>query len=211
MEFCASLSLKDIALQRGDRLLIKGLSLNLEKGDAIELRGANGTGKTTLLRAIAGLHQQKFGQIVFSGLDDAANNEYVVLMGHLDAIKSNESVLAQLEFWADFFGTPKSEIKTHIKRLEIERLLPLMGGGLSAGQKRRVALVRALISKRPIWLLDEPFAPLDTKGRHILGKILDEHRENGGIIIAAVHDEPPCKPMQKLDLAQYQIRENADV
>ena len=59
-----------------------------------ELRGANGTGKTTLLRAIAGLHQQKFGQIAFSGLDDAANNEYVVLMGHLDAIKSNESVLA---------------------------------------------------------------------------------------------------------------------
>lgn len=211
MGFSASLSLKDIALQRGERLLIRGLSLSLEKGDGVELRGANGTGKTTLLRCIAGLHQQKFGQVNLSGMDDAANNEYVVLMGHLDAIKSNESVLAQLEFWADFFGTARNEIMAHVKRLEIERLLPLMGGGLSAGQKRRVALVRALISKRPIWLLDEPFAPLDTKGREILGKILDEHRENGGIIIAAVHDNPPCKPMQKLDLAQFQPRENANV
>jgi heme exporter protein A len=203
-----SLELKNIALQRGDRLLIKGLSLRLNAGEAIELRGANGMGKTTLLRAIAGLHRPQFGEIIFSGKEDCENHEYLMFLGHNDAIKPNESVYNQLVFWAQFFDAPLSRIDDAVTRLGISRLLPLMGGGLSAGQKRRVAIIRLMIAARPLWLLDEPFAPLDEKGRTILGEILNEHRQNNGIIIAAVHDKPKGNEMQLLDLAKFSPRES---
>lgn len=206
MTFCAKLELNDIALRRGDKLLIKGLSFTLESGEAIELRGANGIGKTTLLRAIAGFHTPNFGQINFSGYNEFENKDYLMFLGHLDAVKANESVKHQLEFWADFFGSSYDKIQAAIKRLKIEHILPLMGANLSAGQKRRVALVRLMIANRPLWLLDEPFAPLDNLGREILGEILNEHRQNGGMIIAAVHDTPMGNAMRKIDLSSYGVK-----
>lgn len=205
LKYNAKLELKNIALQRGEKLLIKGLSFCIEQGGAIELRGANGIGKTTLLRAIAGLHSPKFGEIIFSGNQDFENSDYLMFLGHLDAIKANESVINQLEFWADFFGAPHENIYLAIRRLRIEHILPLMGANLSAGQKRRVALVRLMIANRPLWLLDEPFAPLDNLGRQILGEILDEHRAQGGMIIAAVHDKPLGAQMTQIDLSNYGI------
>ncbi len=202
-EFSASLEIENLALQRGDRLLVRNLSLALKSGDAIELRGANGTGKTTLLRAVAGYHKPIFGAIKFAGNNEWLNRDYVIYLGHNDAIKANETVKQQLEFWADFFDAPRAKIAEIAERLSINRILPIQGGGLSAGQRRRVAIARLLLAHRPIWLLDEPFAPLDKKGREALGKILDEHRQNGGMIIAAVHDTPLGQKMQILDLNEF--------
>lgn len=201
--FDICLKIENLALQRGERLLVRNLSFELNAGDAIELRGANGTGKTTLLRAIAGLHTQKFGEIILSGNDDFENKDYLMFIGHSDAIKSNETIKHQLRFWADFFGANQDIIDKSVARLNIERILPLMGANLSAGQRRRVAIVRLLIAGRPLWLLDEPFAPLDNLGRKILGEILDEHRNSGGMIIAAVHDAPLGRKMNLLDLKEF--------
>ena len=201
--FDICLKIENLALQRGERLLVRNLSFELNAGDAIELRGANGTGKTTLLRAIAGLHTQKFGKIILSGNDDFENKDYLMFLGHSDAIKSNETIKHQLKFWADFFGATQDIIDKSVARLNIERILPLMGANLSAGQRRRVAIVRLLIAGRPLWLLDEPFAPLDNLGRKILGEILDEHRNSGGMIIAAVHDAPLGRKMNLLDLKEF--------
>ncbi len=202
-EYNASLELENIALQRGDRLLVRNLSFVVNSGEAIELRGANGTGKTTLLRAIAGFHRPLLGAIKFTGNKDWANCDYLMYLGHNDAIKANESVAQQLNFWADFFGAPREKIADISARLNINRILPIQGGGLSAGQRRRVAIARIMLANRPLWLLDEPFAPLDKSGREVLGQILDEHRKKGGMIIAAVHDTPFGNKMRPLDLGQF--------
>ncbi len=202
-QYSASIKIDDLALQRGDRLLVRRLGFELKPGEAIELRGANGTGKTTLLRAIAGFHQPIHGTISFTGYDDWDKSDYLMYIGHNDAIKPNENVGQQLEFWADFFNADKNEISEIAALLMINRILPIQGGGLSAGQRRRVAIARLLLAKRPLWLLDEPFAPLDSLGREILGKILDLHREKGGMIIAAVHDKPKGQEMRLLDLGDF--------
>lgn len=188
-----SIQLENLTLQRGERLLVRDLSFQLNSGDALELRGANGSGKTTILRAIAGLHTPLSGKIILSGIDDALNKDYVSFLGHNDAIKANETVLHQLQFWAQMFDNRTCSITEIAKDLNLQRTLNLMGGVLSAGQKRRFAIARTIISNRPIWLLDEPAAPLDAAGRELLGTILDKHRKSGGIIIAAVHDALPGK------------------
>lgn len=203
IEFSASLEINNLALQRGDRLLVRDLSFEIKSGEAIELRGANGTGKTTLLRAIAGFHNPIFGEIKFKGNEDWANCDFLMYLGHNDAIKANESVEQQLNFWADFFSSPRAKIAEISARLNINRILPIQGGGLSAGQRRRVAIARIMLANRPLWLMDEPFAPLDKNGREILGQILNEHRQNGGMIIAAVHDTPLGNEMRTLDLGQF--------
>lgn len=203
----SSLRIENLSLQRGDRVLLRGFNLLAQAGEAIELRGANGSGKTTLLRAIAGLHEAKSGKIIFSGNDEFENSDYIGLLSHSDAVKANEMIGLQLDFWANIFGSNKGEIAEIAQKLKISRLLGLMGGSLSAGQKRRVAIARLLLSHRPIWLLDEPAAPLDIDGRDILGAVLNEHIALGGIIIAAVHDALPIKSVRKVQIKAFESGE----
>lgn len=196
----AQLNIRDLSLQRGDRLLLEKLDISVSSGEAIEIRGPNGSGKTTLLRAIAGLHSPKSGTINISGGVDLEHSEYIGLLSHLDAIKPNETIEHQLHFWCELFCVSKVKLTTVVQKLKIKHLLGLLGGSLSAGQKRRVAIARIMLSERPIWLLDEPAAPLDDDGRKILGSILQEHLNNGGIIIAAVHDALPIKHSRVLQI-----------
>lgn len=206
MSFNASLNINNLCLKRGERMLFKGFSLSLGAGEAAELRGSNGIGKTTLLRAIAGLHKPFAGNIKISGNDDFDNKDYLMFLGHLDSVKANDSVISQLNFWAQMFGGDAARIPQIAEHLHIKRILPLMGASLSAGQKKRVAIARLLLANRPIWLLDEPFSPLDDVGREILGNIFDEHRSNGGIIVTAVHDTPKGMPMQRINIQDYVVK-----
>lgn len=206
MGFNTTITIENLSLQRGDRRLVDNLNLSLKSGDGLELRGPNGTGKTTFLRAIAGLHRPKSGKIIIDvGIDNEAY-ENLMFLGHSDGIKNNENVQTQLEFWADFFGAPKAKINDAIETLDIGYIANLAGGVLSAGQRRRVALARLLISGRPVWLLDEPAAPLDEKGRLKLGQLFDAHRDNGGIIILAAHDKPPGRDFEILKIDEYRKR-----
>lgn len=167
-------------------MLFEGLSFSLSQGESLELRGANGSGKSTLLRILAGLTRQHAGDVRYSGAGDEPGRHF---LGHLDAVKPSETAIEQARFWARYFGRPVAEADAAMKRVGLSSRNAVPGRGLSAGQKRRLALTRLLIEPRPVWLLDEPTAALDTEGRALVGQLVDEHRARGGMVIAAVHGE----------------------
>ena len=185
-----SVNVHDVSLQRGHRRLISGFHLNVTAGEGVTLRGPNGSGKTTLLRAIAGFHEPRSGEI--TGTDAGDDGVPMVsFLGHQDPIKAGERLRDQFVFWADLAGRRPERLNLVADQTGLTRQLDLQGGVLSAGQRRRASLARLLLEDRPIWLLDEPAAPLDTQGRAILGALLDAHRASGGLFIAAVHDDLP--------------------
>jgi heme exporter protein A len=187
-----ALTAQGLTLQRGHRVLVQDFVLTLETGDGVTIRGPNGSGKTTLLRALAGLHEAKAGVIV--GALDPDGISQVSYLGHQDPIKAGERLGDQLAFWAQASGQNSQRIGVITDQLGLTRQLSLQGGVLSAGQRRRASLARLLIEDRPIWLLDEPAAPLDSEGRALLGSVLDQHRAKGGMFVAAVHDDLPGGP-----------------
>lgn len=190
------LAVQNLVLQRGHRLLVQDFTLTLKPSDGITLRGANGSGKTTLLRALAGLHEAQSGSIIGNAHDDGLPQ--ISYLGHQDPIKAGEKLSDQLAFWAVLAGCGTDRIADITAQLGLTRQLILQGGVLSAGQRRRASLARFMIEDRPIWLLDEPAAPLDSEGRALLGRVLDAHRAKGGMFVAAVHDELPGKPTQTI-------------
>jgi heme exporter protein A len=195
-----TLSAQNLALQRGHRILVENFDLVLKPGDGIALRGANGSGKTTLLRALAGLHEPRTGTISGNAIDDGPPQ--ISFLGHQDPIKAGQTLADQLAFWASLSGKPSKTRDDIATQLGLGRQLNLQGGVLSAGQRRRASLARLLIEDRPIWLLDEPAAPLDSAGRDVLGNVLDAHRAKGGMFIAAVHDTLPGQPTHTIWLDQ---------
>lgn len=184
------LEVENLAAARGLRILFEGLSFRLSAGESLELRGHNGSGKSTLLRILAGLTRPHAGEVRYSGAgqdqNEGAERHY---LGHLDAVKPSETAAEQAAFWARYFGREPSLAKDAMKRVGLTGREQVPGRGLSAGQKRRLALVRLLIEPRPIWLLDEPTAALDIEGRGLVGQLVAEHRARGGMVIAAIHGE----------------------
>lgn len=199
------LEVENLAAARGLRVLFEGLSLRLSAGEALELRGANGSGKSTLLRILAGLTRPHAGTVRFSGGSDDAPRHY---LGHLDAVKPSESALEQAQFWARYFGRDVESAIAAMKRVGLSSRNAVPGRGLSAGQKRRLALTRLLIDPRPVWLLDEPTAALDTEGKALVSQLVAEHRASGGMVIAAVHGEG-FEGARILDLAELKASAKA--
>ena len=189
------LSVDALRLERGGRVVLDGLSFKAEPGEAVELVGPNGSGKTTLLRALAGLARPQAGQI------DGPGPERIALSGHADPLKPAETVDEALRFWASLHGADVSAIDHGLAWLNARHLKPRACGRLSAGQRRRVALARIILMDRPVWLLDEPAAPLDAAGRRALGLIVERHRARGGLVIAATHQGLDWPRAQRLDLA----------
>ena len=186
------LEIADLAIRRGGRRLFQGLSLTLAAGQAAALTGPNGSGKTSLLRAVAGLIAPEAGTIGFGAVDAAkARAEDVHLLGHLDGLKPGRTGREELGFWARWMGGDAASLTSAVRRLEIETLLDLEVRRLSAGQRRRLALARLIAAPRPIWLLDEPASPLDARWRARFGEIMAEHLKADGVILAAVHDPLP--------------------
>ncbi|GIU66314.1 heme ABC exporter ATP-binding protein CcmA [Candidatus Phycosocius spiralis] len=202
--FCHRLVVNQLRLQRGFRLLVDGLDLCVEPGSAFAIQGQNGSGKTTLLRALGGLHRPAAGSIAIEEAGPAREETLAErsFLGHQDPIKSSERLFEQLRFWADIVGAKRERVDEVLNQVGLIHQSGLPGGVLSAGQRRRATLARLLLEARPIWLLDEPAAPLDQEGRTLLGALLDDHRSAGGIVIAAVHDPLPGRPMEILWLGQ---------
>lgn len=180
------LAATNLAGARGLRVLFEGLSFQVSAGESLELRGPNGSGKSTLLRILAGLTRPHAGVVAVEGGEADVCRHY---LGHLDAVKPSETAGEQARFWASFFGRDPSSAKAAIKRVGLYSRDSVPGRGLSAGQKRRLALTRLLIEPRPIWLLDEPTAALDTEGRALVSQLVAEHRATGGMVIAAIHGD----------------------
>lgn len=180
------LEVENLAASRGLRVLFAGVYFRVEAGDSLELRGANGSGKSTLLRILAGLTRPHAGTVRYSGASEETGLHY---LGHLDAVKPVETALEQARFWARYFGQSQDAADAAMKRVGLWSRGSVPGRGLSAGQKRRLALTRLLSETRPVWLLDEPTAALDTEGRTLVAELVAEHRARGGMVIAAVHGE----------------------
>jgi len=190
------LNIQGLCLRRGERVLFSGLDLSLGAGEAVALTGANGVGKTSLLRAIVGFLRPSAGEIAFTGPlgplhADEARRGGCHLVGHQDGLKTNRSARDELVFQARWCGADVQRALAAAERLGLTRLLDLEVRVLSAGQRRRLALARLIAAPRSLWLLDEPLAPLDAANRGLLGEAMDEHLGRGGLILAAVHDPLP--------------------
>lgn len=192
----ARLSGEGLSVARGGRTLFSGLAFAVEAGEAVALTGANGSGKTSLLRAVAGLIRPEAGRIGFDGPKgplepDEARSAGLHLLGHQDGLKSTRTAGEELRFQAAWTGADAAGVEAAIETLEIGPLLALETRKLSAGQRRRLALGRLVASPRPLWLLDEPLAPLDARWRERIGVLMAAHLKAGGLILAAVHDPLP--------------------
>ncbi|MEM1396730.1 MAG: heme ABC exporter ATP-binding protein CcmA, partial [Pseudomonadota bacterium] len=164
----------------------------LSPGDAIILRGANGAGKTTLLRILAGLAAPEAGPIEFATdvalPDPVTAADACVFVGHLNATKAAESVSQNLAFWSALYGNPLKDFDVVKQRLHLMELSDRPAAALSAGQHRRLGVARALVSRRPIWLLDEPTASMDIDSAQLVAEVIDQHCEQGGSVIVATHE-----------------------
>lgn len=192
----SKLTIENFALSRGDRLLFEGFNLELRAGRAMALRGRNGAGKTSLLRAVAGLIRPQAGTVSFEGPggpleDDEARALGLHLMGHHDGLKPGRLAHEEFAFQARWCGGDEDGIARAVQALDLERIGDLEVRKLSAGQRRRLALGRLIAAPRALWLLDEPFAPLDGEHRARFGALMGEHLAAGGMILAAVHDPLP--------------------
>jgi heme exporter protein A len=189
----AALHLRDLALARGGRTLFSGLTVSVAAGEAVALVGANGAGKTSLLRAVAGFVRPSAGEIRFDGPADAeeARGRWLHLVGHAEGLKPGRTAWEELRFATLWTGGTEASVRAAVARFRLEPLLDLPTRKLSVGQKRRLALARLVAAPRPLWLLDEPLAPLDAERRAAVGEVMAEHLACGGLILAAVHDPLP--------------------
>jgi heme exporter protein A len=182
------LSGRGIRCVRGGREVFAGLDLQAASGEALAVVGRNGSGKTSLLRLIAGLLVPAGGTIELSGGDaELSLAEQCHYLGHRDALKPALSVAENLAFWADYLGGERFDGADSLATVGLDHATHLPAAFLSAGQRRRLSLARLLTIRRPVWLLDEPTTALDTAGQDMFCGLMQEHLGRGGIIIAATH------------------------
>ena|SRR6185437_16229457 len=202
----AAVRIEGLALKRGERLLLQDFALAAQAGEAVALTGPNGAGKTSLLRAIAGFIAPLAGRISFLGAGGVAleggeaRGADIHLIGHQDGLKSGRTARDELGFAVDWTGGDAAAAQRAAADLGLVPLLDLAVRHLSAGQRRRLALARLIAAPRTLWLLDEPFAPLDARHRARLGELMAAHLAGGGMLIAAVHDPLPI-PARTVELA----------
>jgi heme exporter protein A len=189
----SSLTAEKLTVQRGSRRLADNLSFTVKAGQALALEGANGAGKTSLLRLIAGFLPQAAGRVWLGDegkeiSEPEERGRFVGWLGHHDALKAGFTVSEQLTFFGKLYGR-SGDHAALLDEVGLARQAELPCRYLSAGQRRRLALARLLLTARPLWLLDEPFAALDIAGKALAAWLIARHCGNGGMVIAATHEE----------------------
>jgi len=182
-----------LACERGGVRLFADVALQLRPGGLLRLRGANGTGKTTLLRTLAGLTRPAEGSVRWNGLEvDAEFRRQMLFIGHAPALKDELTVLENLAFSLRLSAVAATdvEIRGALEHLGVARLANLPARYLSQGQRRRAALARLPLSMGiPLWLLDEPFAALDVEGIDRLAELCSAHLAGGGMLVLTSHQD----------------------
>ena len=201
---------QDLACIRGERGVFAGLGFDLAPGAAIVLRGANGSGKTSLLKLMAGLLPPARGALTWDQTDlvadPRAHHGHMHLIGHDDAVKPVLTVRESLTFWARIYGgadIDRRAVRLALARFGIEPLADLACRFLSAGQRRRATLARLVAAPAPLWLLDEPTTALDDQAVAALEAVMADHRAGGGMIVAASHGEIGLRNCRDLWLDEH--------
>jgi heme exporter protein A len=216
-----TLAASDLACIRGNRPVFSGVEFSLASGGLLALTGPNGSGKSSLLRVLAGLLDPAGGAIRLSSGAGSAGNEGMAAaeasrqadgqtddlmhyFGHLDGLKSVFTLQENLAFWRTLYGTGELDIAISIgeavAQVGLGHMQDLPVSVFSAGQRRRAGLARLLTAPRPVWLLDEPTAALDSDGETMLGGLMEAHLGCGGMIVAATHLALPVAPTQTLEM-----------
>ena len=187
----ATLEARDLACIRDDRTLFDNLSFTLKAGQAVLVEGRNGSGKTSLLRILCGIRQPDEGTIHWNGGDiyrlATGYNAATAWVGHKDGIKLELTAEENLVF-ARSLGTPSAlEISEALDAMELGGFDDVIAINLSAGQKRRLALARLLVTRSPLWILDEPFTSLDTHGISLIENMINTHLADGGMLAVTSH------------------------
>jgi heme exporter protein A len=193
---------------RGERIVFTELDFQLQSGDALILSGANGSGKSSLLRMMAGLLLPAVGTISWDGesisSDREAHGARLHYLGHLDGVKADLSVAENLRFAAVLRGAAaNSSLGEALAHFALEDLAERPVRLLSQGQRRRLALSRLLAATAPLWLLDEPSVGLDAKSVESLVDAIERHRRAGGIVVMATHQALPLPATEMLDLDRF--------
>ncbi|MFZ3088831.1 MAG: cytochrome c biogenesis heme-transporting ATPase CcmA [Methylotenera sp.] len=189
------LAAQDLACIRGDRVLFRNVGFTLPPGGLLYVLGENGSGKSSLLRLLCGLLMPEAGSVSWCGEKvDQATESYqsnLLYIGHLNGLKDDLTAIENLQISARLAGcnADMPAALAALKAIGIERCANLPVRVLSQGQKRRVALARLWLTDSPLWILDEPFAALDTLSVEILASQLSQHLINGGMAILTTHQD----------------------
>lgn len=199
------LSAIQLACVRGERFLFASLDFKVERGECLHVQGANGVGKTSLLRIVCGLSEPAEGRVLWNeqdtrSLGDAWHGE-LLFLGHHHAVKEELSARENLTLAALLDGQPldPAVLQAALSRLGLSACEDLPVRYLSQGQKRRVALTRLLTRRARLWVLDEPFTALDSAATGLISDLLDEHLAGGGLALITSH--------QAVSLANARLRE----
>ncbi|ANQ66273.1 heme ABC transporter ATP-binding protein [Candidatus Pseudothioglobus singularis] len=199
----SKLIVNNLSCQRGYKLLFENLSFELNSGEVLKVSGPNGSGKTSLMKILAGLSSFETGSIDYD--DTKINSERYNLdflyLGHLAALSPELSCLENLKYTMRL-GNDNLDLdfSDALKKVGLEKFENELVGKLSAGQKKRIALSLLFITQSKVWLLDEPFSALDSKAIKIIETRVEDHCNSGGICILTTHQECNIKNMKEISL-----------
>jgi heme exporter protein A len=183
---------QDLSFERSGRIIFSSVNLYLKEGQIIFIKGKNGSGKTSLLRCLAGFTPITSGKILWYDNEVLpafySEEPLVAWLGHLDAIKGSLTVKDNLLFFAKIWSVKLNILNKCIKKLSFEKFMNFPASWLSAGEKRRLSLLRLSFCPAKVWILDEPSTFLDSDNREILIDIMNAHLKNKGAIVCATHD-----------------------
>ncbi|MDH5612330.1 MAG: cytochrome c biogenesis heme-transporting ATPase CcmA [Gammaproteobacteria bacterium] len=195
------LETRQLECVRDDRLLFRDLSFTLAAGEILQIEGANGSGKTSLLRILCGLRLAEAGQVLWQGEDvSEVREDYyanMIYIGHLPCIKGDLTTLENIRSLLDTRSqsVPLDEIELALTKVGLAGFDDVVAKALSSGQRRRILLAFLLLSKTKLWIMDEPLTALDVHGVALVESMLMEHREAGGSAIFTTHHgmKLPCE------------------
>ena len=199
----SKLIVSDLTCQRGYNVLFSNLSFELNSGEILKISGANGSGKTSLLKIISGLNSAESGRLSINN-NQVGSYEYqsdIFYLGHLPALspelhcKENLDYLTQLNNSNSNQALDKALTNVGLKKFENE-----FAANLSAGQKRRIVLSALFITQSKVWLLDEPFTALDDDGINVIEAQITKHCNNNGICVLTTHQECNLPGLRTLSL-----------